>query len=65
MISTNEPIGMIEQCDVSVQDFFKALKEEQENDPSCEFYVTLLLSVGDYQNFILMMRDYKKKNDAK
>ena len=40
---------MIEECDVSVQDFFKALKDEQENDPACEFYVTMLIGVSDYQ----------------
>ena len=52
---------MIQECDVSIQEFFQSLQEEKENDPSCEFYVEMLLSVSDYSQFLLMMKDYKSK----
>ena len=48
---------------MSVQDFFNALKEEQESDPSAEFYVAMLLSVSDYQTFLMMMADYKNRQN--
>ena len=40
---------LITECGVSVQEFFKALQSEKDEDPSCEFYVEVLLSVSDYQ----------------
>ena len=54
--------SIITDCGVSVQDFFKALQSEKDEDPSCEFYVEVLLSVSDYQQFLLMMRDYKSSH---
>ena len=55
---------IITECDVSIQDFFSALKEEQENDPSVEFFVEMLLVVSDYSAFLLMMQDYMSKQKA-
>ena len=52
--------SIITECGVSVQEFFNALKTEYEADPSADFYVEMLLSVSDYQQFMLMVRDYKK-----
>ena len=51
--------SIITNCGVSVQDFFKALQQEKDEDPQCAFYVEVLLSVSDYTQFLLMMRDYK------
>ena len=51
--------ALITECGVSVQEFFKALQAEKDEDPQCEFYVEVLLSVSDYTQFLLMMKDYK------
>ena len=42
--------------------FYTALQEQQkENKEEVDFYVTLLVSMADYHNFLLMMRDFKSK----
>ena len=41
-------------------DFFTALQTASKDDDSmAPFYVEMLMSVADYQQFILMMKDYK------
>ena len=54
--------AIIIDCGVSVQDFFKALQSEKDEDPSCEFYVEVMLSVSNYEQFLLMMKDYKNSH---
>ena len=45
---------------VQVVDFFTALEAASKGDDSmAPFYVEMLMSVADYQQFILMMKDYK------
>ena len=44
---------------MGVQEFFDALKSIVEKDDDNKFYVEVLLSVTDYQNFIDMMKSHK------
>ncbi len=39
---------IIQQCGVSVEAFFNALKEMQEQNSETDFYVQVLLSITDY-----------------
>ena len=39
---------LITECDTQVDVFFAALKQQHEADPSCGFYVEMLLSVSNY-----------------
>ena len=54
--------NIIIESGVSVQDFFRALQSEKDDDPQCAFYVEVLLSVSDYSQFLLMMRDFKSSH---
>ena len=53
---------IIEQCGVSVEAFFDALKEMQEQTSESDFYVQVLLSITDYQNFIDMIKHFKAEH---
>ena len=52
---------IIKTAEVSVEDFFTALKEASQKDESAAFYVHMLLSVAEYDSFLMMMKDYKIK----
>lgn len=54
-------VGIIEDCGVSVEKFFNAMKEAQAQSEENDFYVQVLLSVTDYSNFIDMMKQFKQE----
>lgn len=56
---------LIVECGVGVQEFFDALKMIVEKDDDNKFYVEVLLSVTDYQNFLDMMKSYKAEKGKK
>ena len=39
------------------------MQQEKDKDEQTAFYVEMLLSVSDYEGFLLMMREYKSKFD--
>ena len=52
---------IIKSADVSVEQFYAALKEASQKDESAQFYVHMLLSVAEYDSVLMMMKDYKIK----
>ena len=47
----------------SVEQFYKALAESQTSEESMSsFYIEMLTSIADYEQFVVMMKDYKSKN---
>ena len=57
-------IEIIEKCGISVEQFFQALKDQQEKDGEGEasFYIQVILSVTEYSNFIDMIKHYKAEH---
>ncbi len=55
---------MIESADVSVEAFFQALKDNKESgaEEGKEF-IDMVLSIIDYQQFLMLMADYKEKEE--
>ena len=51
---------IVESCEVKPEDFFNALKRESEKSDDCAFYVEILLAVTEFQNFVDMMKHYKR-----
>ena len=49
---------LIKDCDVTVEDFFQALKKQKDQDPQAKFYIDMLLGCADYQNFLMLMRQF-------
>ena len=64
---------LIKQCDISVEDFFKIVKavserpnplqKSEQEDSEAKIFVTIMLSVSEYTNFVEMMRAYKREHD--
>jgi len=52
----------VSECGCSPQEFFQALK--QDSDGETQLYLEIILAADEYENFILMMRDYKSKWEA-
>jgi hypothetical protein len=54
--------GIIEKCEVGVEEFFNALSSVVEKDADNKFYLEVLLSVTDFSNFMDMMKSYKREH---
>lgn len=55
--------AVIEKTGYTVEQFYKALAATQDSEDSmASFYVEMITSLGDYEQFVIMMRDYKSKN---
>ena len=54
---------IIESCGMQADEFVKILQEKSKDDEDAEMFVQILLSVSEYENFVEMMRGYKKENN--
>ena len=46
----------------TVEQFYQALAATQDSEDSmASFYIEMITSLGDYEAFVLMMRDFKAK----
>ena len=56
---------MIESCDVSPEAFFECLKDNKASggEEGKEF-TDMVLSIIDYQQFLMLMADYKENEEA-
>ena len=52
-------IGLINECEVTPEQFMDALHNLQDRDDDAKFYVEMILSVTSYENFVNMMKHYK------
>ena len=63
MINFFYHIEIIKSCDISVEKFFEIIKQKsQEEDSEAKIFVTIMLSVSEYTNFVEMMRAYKREH---
>ena len=53
---------IIVNCGCSVEDFYKALAAQQDSEESMSsFYIEMITSIADYEQFVVMMKEYKGK----
>jgi hypothetical protein len=50
---------LVTECGCTTEQFFQALKKDA--DGETQLYVEIILAAAEYENFIEMMRSYKKK----
>ena len=51
---------IIQECNITVDQFYQAIKTAQEKNEDAKFYLEILMSVTDYENFVGMMKYYKR-----
>ncbi|CDW78852.1 UNKNOWN [Stylonychia lemnae] len=56
-------LELIKDSGVSVEQFFEILKQKSETDEEAQIFVQIMLSVSEYENFVEMMRAYKKEHN--
>ena len=50
---------LVTECECTTEEFFGALS--QNKDGETQLYVEIILAAAEYENFIEMMRSYKRK----
>ena len=55
--------AVIVKTGYTIEQFYQALQATKDGEESmASFYIDMITSLGDYEQFILMMKEYKSKN---
>ncbi|TNV75825.1 hypothetical protein FGO68_gene16664 [Halteria grandinella] len=61
---SSKRLRIIKSCEVSVEEFFEIVKKKSTDENSeAKIFVTIMLSVSEYTNFVEMMRAYKREHE--
>lgn len=55
---------LVQESGTTVDQFFRALKQDYESDGESAIYVEMILAVADFSNFIEMMQSYKRNHPS-